>query len=71
MKYLFGFLCILFLMSSCSKDENRVPGICYCKFYKGDPQQYDLTALSRQAQIDQCKVHDNNASKFGGDCELE
>ena len=71
MKNLFGIFVILLFMSSCGKDANRRSGVCYCEFYKGADQEYDLSNLTRQEQIDACNTHDTNAAKFGGGCELE
>lgn len=64
-------LSIIFILSACKKDENRTSGVCYCDFVNGSKQEYDLTHLSRQQQIDTCNNHDNNAANFGGRCELE
>ena len=73
MKKLFGFLLILFFIIplACSDDNDRVYGFCYCDFANGKKQEYDLTRLSRQEQIEQTAVHNNNAAKFGGKCELK
>ena len=62
---------ILLSFTACKKDKDRKSGVCYCEFYKGDPQEYDLSHLSRQDQIDQCNTHSSNAANFGGGCELE
>ena len=71
MKNIFGIFVILLFMSSCGKDANRRSGVCYCEFVKGADQEYDLSNLTRQEQIDACNTHDSNAAKFGGHCELE
>lgn len=71
MKYLLLIPIFLLSFTACKKDKDRRSGVCYCEFYKGDPQEYDLTNLTRQEQIDQCNTHDSNAAKFGGGCELE
>jgi hypothetical protein len=71
MKKLAGILIIVLFLFACKKDEDRRPGVCYCEFFSGDKQEYDLNHLSRQEQIDQCNTHDSNAANFGGDCELE
>ncbi len=65
-----SFISIL-AFSSCEKDKNRVKGICYCEFFNGDKQEYDLRHLNQTAQMDTCNMHDNNAGNFGGECELE
>ena len=70
MKKLIVLFVICFLSATCGK-EDRTSGVCYCEFFKGDPQEYDLTAMTRQEQIDQCNIHDSNAAKFGGHCNLE
>jgi len=70
MKKLLGFLTVLFFITACSKDD-RVSGVCYCKFANGEKQEYDLTNLTRQEQIEKCNTHDTNANKFGGTCDLE
>ncbi len=54
--------------TSCRKKEK---GNCYCKFYSGDRTHYDLSALPRNEQEDSCKVIDNNAQAFAGDCKLK
>jgi hypothetical protein len=54
--------------SSCAKKKK---GNCYCKFYSGDRTHYDLTSLPRKEQEDSCKVIDNNAEAFAGDCKLK
>lgn len=69
MKNLFGILLIVAVLTSCKK--NRTSGICYCTFVKGDDQQYDLRDSTREVQIEQCNISNNNANKFGGKCELE
>ncbi len=71
MKKLFGFLLILFILIACRKDDDRVYGVCYCEFANGKKQEYDLTHLSREKQIEQTSVHNTNAAKFGGHCVLE
>ncbi len=72
MKHVIGICMMLFiLVSACNKDDNRKSGVCYCEFANGESQEYDLSHLSRQEQIDQCNTHDNNAANFGGVCELE
>ncbi len=71
MKIFIGALLLIFFLSACGKDENRRSGVCYCEFVKGDDQQYDLSNLSRQEQINACNTHDSNAALFGGHCELE
>lgn len=58
----------LFSTTSCRKKEK---GNCYCKFYSGDRTHYDLTSLSRSEQEDSCRVIDNNAEAFAGDCKLK
>ena len=60
-----------FFILSCSKDNNRKAGVCYCEFANGKKQEYDLTNLTRTQQEDACNTHDTNAANFGGDCELE
>ena len=73
MKKLFGFLLALFFLSAlsaCSKNNNKRAGVCYCEFVKGADQEYDLSHLSKQEQIDQCNTHSANATKFGGGCKL-
>ncbi|MNK12955.1 hypothetical protein D3C87_310330 [compost metagenome] len=57
----------LFSTTSCRKKR----GNCYCKFYSGDRTHYDLTSLPRNEQEDSCKVIDNNAEAFAGDCKLK
>ena len=68
----FTVLSLLFAVSttttSCRKKKK---GNCYCKFYSGDRTHYDLTAIPRSQQEDSCKVIDNNAEAFAGDCELK
>jgi hypothetical protein len=63
-----GVSASLFSTSSCVKKKK---GNCYCKFYSGDRTHYDLTSLSRGEQEDSCKVIDNNAEAFAGDCKLK
>jgi hypothetical protein len=46
-------------------------GNCYCKYYSGDRTHYDLSSLPRNEQEDSCKVLDNNAEAFAGDCKLK
>lgn len=67
--HLFAFIFLIGLLS-CNK-SNRTSGVCYCDFANGEKQEYDLTHLSRQNQIDTCNNHNNNAAHFGGVCELE
>ena len=71
MKKLYGLLFILFILFACRKDDDRVYGVCYCEFANGKKQEYDLTHLTRDKQIEQAAVHNTNAAKFGGRCELE
>lgn len=71
MKNVIKFLFVVFIMSACKKDNNKTPGVCYCDFANGNKQQYDLTQMSRQEQIDQCNTHDRNAAQFGGKCKLK
>ena len=71
MKKLIGIFVFVMFMGSCSKDADRRSGVCYCEFFKGDPQEYDLSNLTRAEQESACNVHDNNANNFGGECELE
>ena len=71
MKNLFGTILILLSLFACNKDEDRRPGVCYCEFFSGKEQEYDLNHLTRQEQIDQCNTHNTNAGNFGGTCELE
>ena len=71
MKYKLGFLLAILSMSACKKDKNRTPGVCYCDFANGQKQEYNLTHLSRQQQIDTCNNHNKNAGNFGGKCELK
>lgn len=71
MKNLFGIMLVALFLCACDKDANRKPGVCYCEFVSGPDQEYDLTNLSRQEQIDACNTHDNNAAIFGGHCELK
>jgi len=56
-------------MTSC--DDDRTSGVCYCEFYSGQEQEYDLTHLGRSSQIDTCYQHSVNAGNFGGECSLE
>ena len=70
MKKLLGIVLIMMALNACSKDEKQ-SGICYCTFFKGDDQEYDLSSMTREEQIEECSRHDNNAAKFGGRCELE
>ena len=53
------------------KEDAKTYGVCYCEFANGQKQEYDLTNLSRQAQLDQCDTHSKNAANFGGVCKLE
>lgn len=62
---------MLFFLGACRNDDDRISGVCYCEFFSGDDQEYDLSHLSRQNQIDACNTHDTNANNFGGNCELE
>ena len=71
MKNLFGSLLIVLFLCACGKDANRRSGVCYCEFFSGKEQEYDLSHLTRQQQIDQCNTHNTNAGNFGGKCELE
>ena len=61
-------LLVAFTSYSCRKKEK---GNCYCEYYSGDKTHYDLSSLDRQTQKDSCKVIDNNAEAFAGDCELK
>lgn len=70
MKYLFVLLLSFFFLIACSKGD-RKSGVCYCDFANGQKQEYDLTHLTRQQQIDTCNNHDKNAANFGGHCQLE
>ncbi len=58
----------LLIISACKKKEK---GTCYCEYYSGEETHYDLSALPRNQQEDSCKVIDNNAEAFAGDCELK
>lgn len=60
-----------FGLSACKKDKNQKPGVCYCEFFKGDDQEYDLNHLTRVEQLEQCEIHSSNASHFGGSCQLK
>lgn len=72
MKNLIGCALILLVMGSCSNDDdNRTSGVCYCEFANGERQEYDLTDLPRDEQIEACETHSNNAAHFGGVCRLE
>lgn len=71
MKILLGLSLLLLTVTSCGKKDNRRSGVCYCTFVKGGPQEYDLTSLTRQQQIDTCNNHSKNAGYFGGKCELK
>lgn len=68
MKKIFVVLIIaLIALAACKKR-----GICYCKFYSGDKQEYDLSDIgNRDAQKDSCNVIDGNAANFGGSCKLK
>ena len=59
------------LFISCDSGEDRVSGVCYCEFVRGDDQQYDLTDMTRSEQVAECQRLDGNAGNFGGRCELE
>lgn len=65
-------LTILFIVSlastSCKKKDS---GVCYCTYYKGDDKEFNLNHLPRSQQIDSCYLTSQNASHFGGSCELE
>jgi hypothetical protein len=50
---------------------NKKKGNCYCKYVSGDKTHYDLNSLSRSEQQDSCRVLDNNAEGFGGECKLK
>lgn len=71
MKKLLGFAFVAFMMSACKKDDNRTSGVCYCDFANGQKQEYNLTHLTRQQQMDTCNNHNKNAGNFGGKCSLE
>ncbi len=71
MKNLLKLLVFTVIFLACGKDTNRKSGVCYCDFFQGDDKEYKLSNLSRQEQIDACNVHDTNAAKFCGRCELE
>ena len=71
MKKFITILSIAFILTACTKKENRNYGVCYCQFFDGTTQEYDLNDLTRQEQKDKCNTHDNNASLFGGKCELD
>lgn len=71
MKFMLGLILILFVAVSCNKDKNKINGVCYCDFANGEKQEYDLSHLSKQAQLDTCFNHDKNAANFGGNCELK
>ncbi len=62
---------ISFSLVSCDSNENRQEGVCYCEFFRGDDQEYDLTTLPRDEQVTECNRHNSNAAGFGGRCELE
>ncbi len=62
------FLTVSTAATSCRKKEK---GNCYCKFYSGDRTHYDLSSLPRSEQEDSCRVIDNNAQAFAGDCKLK
>lgn len=75
MKKLISSLTILSLVlgvsattSSCRKKKK---GNCYCKYLSGDRTHYDLTSLPRSEQEDSCRVLDQNAEAFAGDCKLK
>lgn len=72
MKKIIGILLIafIFIATSCNK-QDKLTGVCYCKFFSGDTQEYDLRTLDRQAQEDACSVHDKNAANFAGSCKLQ
>lgn len=70
-RFIFPLLILGFVnvgVTSCRKKDK---GNCYCKFVGGDRTHYDLNALPRSEQGDSCKVIDNNASHFGGSCDLK
>lgn len=73
MKYVIGIFIVLFTMTACNKDDddNKRTGVCYCDFANGQKQEYDLTHLARQSQIDTCNNHNKNAGNFGGVCKLK
>ncbi len=72
MKKLFIIVLIAGLTNACSNDDdNKRSGVCYCEFFKGDDQEYDLSSMTKEEQREECNRHDNNAAKFGGSCELE
>ncbi len=71
MKNIGKVLLILLFAVSCKKNEVRRSGVCYCEFFKGADQVYDLSTLPRQDQMNACNTHDTNAAKFGGHCKLE
>lgn len=60
-----------FILFVASCGEPRTEGICYCEFFSGEDQQYDLRDLDRDAQQTECEKNDRNAANFGGGCELE
>ena len=62
---------VLFAFGSCSKDDDRRSGVCYCDFANGEKQEYDLSDLPRAEQITECNRHSDNAAHFGGVCKLE
>lgn len=66
-----GAALFMFAAPSCKKDDNKRTGVCYCDFANGQKQEYDLTHLSREQQIDTCNNHNKNAGNFGGVCKLK
>ena len=54
--------------TSCKKKET---GTCYCGYVNGNKTEFDLSAVSRSVQIDSCYVLSQNASNFGGSCDLK
>lgn len=61
----------LAFMAGCDSNADQVEGVCYCTFFRGDPQEYDLRALSRPEQVTECQRNDVNAGNFGGSCKLK
>ena len=57
--------------AGCDSNDNRVEGVCYCTFVRGEPQEYDLRELNRADQVTECQRNNSNAANFGGTCKLE
>lgn len=56
------------LNTSCNK---KTEGVCYCTYFSGDKNEFDLRHLDRQAQKDTCAQISQNASHFAGSCKLK